>query len=313
MLWKAYRPVLISWCLCGAKVQEKEGSLALFTASELGGEFFTMVRLNDSKEHPLGFLNFGVLCLSSPPQSLGTLGIGPILAEALRGRRLFRVRSCGQRKDSAQEFLFIFCVAQAVFRPSASSCSVSSPGMLCMCSHAFQEGSVVEMLLCWWDGEVGMGCWVTAPSLAGFRPGRLDTPSWALTIFPSVWEGGGQSSVVSSLCLLVGSALWEGWWSSQSTHFQRDVVSFACLAGTFSEHYRPGVRPPRLPQQEGILWSLLRGKAQKLVSYWQPWVGCLPTARVALVVFALGPGLPLVPLLTLGSRVSSGARRGHFQ
>lgn len=86
MLWKAYRPVLISWCLCGAKVQEKEGSLALFTASELGGEFFTMVRLNDSKEHPLGFLNFGVLCLSSPPQSLGPLGIGPILAEALRGR-----------------------------------------------------------------------------------------------------------------------------------------------------------------------------------------------------------------------------------
>ena len=162
-----------------------------------------MVRLNDSKEHPLGFLNCGVLCLSSPPQSLGTLGIGPILAEALRGRRLLRVRSCGQRKDSAQEFLFIFCVAQAVFRPSASSCSVSSLGMLCVCSHAFREGSVVEMLLCWWDGEVGMGCWVTAPSLAGFRPGRLGTPSWALTILLSVWEGGGQSAVVSSLCLLL--------------------------------------------------------------------------------------------------------------
>lgn len=147
---------------------------------------------------------------------------------------MLRVRSCGQRKDSAQEFLFISlqpsCVAQAVFRSSVSPGSVSSLGILCMCSHAFREGSVVEMLLCWWDGEVGMGCWVTAPSLAGFRPGMLGTPSWALTILPSVWEGGGQSAVVSSLCLLVGSALWEGWWSSQSSHFQRDVVSCACLA-----------------------------------------------------------------------------------
>lgn len=51
LLWKAYRPVLISWCLCGAKIQEK-GSLALFTASELWTEFFTTVRLNDSRSIP---------------------------------------------------------------------------------------------------------------------------------------------------------------------------------------------------------------------------------------------------------------------
>ena len=222
----------------------------MFTASELGGEFFTMVRLNDSKEHPLGFLNCGVLCLSSPPKSLGTLGIGPILAEALRGRRLLRVRSCGQRKDSAQEFLFIFCVAQAVFRPSASSCSVSSLGMLCVCSHAFREGSVVEMLVCWWDGEVGMGCWVTAPSLAGFRPGRLGTPSWALTILPSVWEGGASRQWCPvSACCSVGRMV------EQSEYPFPEGCGFMCLPGsTFSEHYRPGIRPPRLPQQEGILW-----------------------------------------------------------
>lgn len=99
---------------------------------------------------------------------------------------------------------------------SKSSCSspCSRPvwprlcsGLLCpyreLCSCVFWEGSVVEMLLCWWDGEVGMGCRVTASSLAGFRPGRLDTPSWALTILPSLWERGGQWAVVSSLCLLV--------------------------------------------------------------------------------------------------------------
>lgn len=52
VLWKAYRPVLISWLLCGAKTKEKEGNLALFTASELWGEFFTMLRLNDVQGAP---------------------------------------------------------------------------------------------------------------------------------------------------------------------------------------------------------------------------------------------------------------------
>lgn len=47
VLWKAYRYVLVSWFLCGAQSKEKEGSLALFTASELWGEVLTLVRLND--------------------------------------------------------------------------------------------------------------------------------------------------------------------------------------------------------------------------------------------------------------------------
>lgn len=58
--------------------------------------------------------------------------------------------------------------------------------------------------------------------------------------------------------------------------------------------------------QEGILPWLFHSKAQKLVSCWQLRVVCLPTARVALFVFALGSGLHLVPLLTLGSGTNRG-------
>lgn len=145
-----------------------------------------------------------------------------------------------------------------------------------------------------------------------FQARQVGTPSWALTILLSLWEGAGQWAVVSGLCLLVGSVL--GKMVEQSEYPLPEGCGFTSLPGsTFSEHDRPGARPPRLPRQEGILWWLLRGKAQKLLSYWQLWVGCLPTARVALFVFALGLGLPLVPLLTLGSRVSSGARGRHFQ
>lgn len=184
-----------------------------------------MVRLNNSKEHPLGFLNFRVLCLSSPPQPLGTLGIGPILFEALRGRRLLRVRSCGRRKDCVQEFLFISlqpsCVAQAVFRPS-----VSLPGAVFMCILGGECCRDAALLVGRGGGDGLQGhCllpgWFQARQVGYSQLGLDHTPV-------PLGERGPVGSGVQSLP--VGSALREGWWSSQSTHFQRDVVSCACLA-----------------------------------------------------------------------------------
>lgn len=180
---------------------------------------------------------------------------------------------------------------------SKSSCSspCSHPvwprlcsGLLCpyqeLCSCVFWEGSVVEMLLCWWDGEVGMGCWVTAPSLAGFRPGRLDTPSWALTILPSLWEAGGQWAVVSSLCLLVGSALREGWWSRGMwfrvpawQHFLRTLQTRGQAAKAASAGRDSVVAAPRQGAEAGLLLAAVSGLSppcqSSLVCFCpRPWV-----------------------------------------
>lgn len=138
-----------------------------------------------------------------------------------------------RRKDSVQEFLFISlqpsCVAQAVFRPLVSSWwnLPLLPGVVFM---RLLGGSVVEMLLCWWDGEVGWAAGSLPRSLAGFRPEAGWYSSWALTILLSLWEGVGQRAVVSGLCLLVGSTLGRKVEQSEYPLPEGDVVSCACLA-----------------------------------------------------------------------------------
>lgn len=96
-----------------------------------------------------------------------------------------------------------------------------------------------------------MGLLGHCPSLAGFEARQACTPSWALTTLPLLLEGG-EPVDGGVQALPVGSALWEGWWSSQSTRFQKDVVFMSLLGNTFSERYRPVARPPRPPYRKGF-------------------------------------------------------------
>lgn len=152
------------------------------------------------------------------------------------------------------------------------------------------------------------GCWVSDPSWLGSEARQAGRSQQSLDHAPIPL--GGRGRVDGGVQTLpVASALWEGWLSSQSTHFQRDVVFMSLPGTTFSEHDRPVARQPRPPPRKGFCsgCSTAKRRSWSLTGSCGWVVGSLPTARVALFVFALGPRLHSVPLLTPGSERPQGA------
>lgn len=134
-----------------------------------------------------------------------------------------------------------------------------------LCSVAFWEGCCRNAVLCWWDREVGDGLLGSLP-LPGWFPGQAGWYSQlGLDHTPvPLEEWASRRWCLVSACWLV--LLWEERWSSQSTHFQRDVVSCACLAALSQNMTDQGPRQPGCSSQEGILWWLLRGKGSRSCS-----------------------------------------------
>lgn len=82
-------------------------------------------------------------------------------------------------------------------------------------------------------GGTGRWGWAAGslPAPGWFQARQAGTPSWALTILLSLWEGR-PAAVVSGLCLLVGSAL--GRKVEQSEYPLLEGCGFMCLLpGTF--------------------------------------------------------------------------------
>ena len=150
-----------------------------------------------------------------------------------------------------------------------------------------------------------MGLLGHCPSLAGFEARQAGHSLLGLDHAPIAPGGRGASG-----WWCPGSACWfcsVGRMVEQSEHPFPEGCGFHVPAWQhFLRTLQTNGQATEATLQEGILPWLLHSEAQKLVSCWQLWVVCLPTVRVALLVFALGPGLHLVLLLPLGS----GANRG---